>query len=171
MMTNVSTAETVRLMAAERTMIITYVLVKRKEYPYLTYIMERLLFFIYNIIRSDQRYKEDDSRHVKVTIFLLSFFEIIVLLPLALILNNYFSVIKIGSFLGLPKVLRYLLIFSILALLFLINFYFLGKDQRIEHIAKRMEHQREAYLKYKFLLIVLPVSLAGVLLVIARILK
>ncbi|RZM27515.1 MAG: hypothetical protein EOO88_12820 [Pedobacter sp.] len=78
-----------------------------------------------------------------------------------LFVNSYFQVLHIKSFLALPVVVRYLLILILLSVLFFINYQLLASKRNIESIAERMEAQKQAYLKYKWLLMAIPLVIGG----------
>lgn len=126
--------------------------------------MDRLIFFIYTVLSSDERYDANDRRHVYGTIFLISFFELCLALPFLLFINSYFTVLHIESFLALPKGFRYLLILILLSVLFFVNQQLFASKRNIESIAERMEAQKQAYLKYKWLLMLMPLVTGGIML-------
>ena len=126
--------------------------------------MERFIFFIYTVLSADERYAVNDRRPIYATIFLITFFEAILLLPLLLLMNSYFPVIDIKSFLALPTGLRYLVILILLSLLCFLNYQLFASNHKIESIAERLEPQKQAYLKYKWLLMLIPVMTGGIML-------
>jgi len=93
--------------------------------------MRKLIFHIYTIISSDNRYKENDKTPIYITIFLLSFFELFILLPILLGLNSVFKITSIQSFIAFPIYIRYLYIALPLFVMYFLNYYLFGGEHNI----------------------------------------
>lgn len=132
--------------------------------------MQKILFFIYTIIKSDNRYKATSNTPVYATIFLISFFELVFFLPLILFLNDIFFVVNLKKYLSLHIGLRYLLIFGSISLLFFMNFYLFFNGNKLENITKKIEYKKDRYLRHKWLLVLFVVVLGFIVLVALRLL-
>lgn len=133
--------------------------------------MENLIFYIYTILASDERYKDGDKGPVYGTIFLISFFELVLLLPFLLLFNKIFSIVNTKTYLSQSMGLRYLLILGIISLVFFINFCVLGYNRKIETIAEKLEFKRERYLKYKWLLMLFALVLGGIMILFISLIR
>lgn len=128
--------------------------------------MEKVIFFIYTIIRSDERYEATSNEPFYATIFLISFFELVFFLPLILYLNDVFFIVNLKTHLSLPITLRYLMIFIAIALIGLMNYFLFFRGNKLENILEKFAHKKEKCIKNKWLLLVFGMVL-GVVLVAA----
>jgi|SRR5690606_20030666 len=126
--------------------------------------MEKLVFFIYTVLQSDNRYDSTSKSHVYSTLFLISFFQLFIFLPLLLILNDVLHLVSLEDFLSLPILLRYLIIFGVIVLIGLVNFYFLARENRMERIIEKHADKKEQCLKHKWLLVVFA-AILGILVI------
>jgi hypothetical protein len=133
--------------------------------------MEKIIFFVYTIIRSDERYEANSNAPVYATIFLISFFELVFFLPPILYLNDVFFIVNLKSFLSLPIIFRYLIIFSSISLISFMNFHLFFRRNKLEIITNKFDHKRDKYLRNKWLLLVFAMILGLVLLVALTVLR
>lgn len=133
--------------------------------------LQKLIFYIYIIISSDNWYKENDKKPVYITIFLLSFFELFMLLPILLGLNSAFKIISIQSFIALPIYIRYLFIALLLFFIYFMNYFLFGRAHKIALLKDKLKEKKAKYLKYKWLLMVFTMTFGGIILVLLRIFK
>ncbi len=133
--------------------------------------MENIIFYIYTIIKSDKRYSDGDKAPIYATLFLISFFQLSLILPFALLINSIFSITSIKLYLSQSMGVRYLIIFSIISVVFFINLYLFGNQRKISSIDKRFDHKRERYLKYKWLLMLFPLVIGGLMLVLIQVMR
>lgn len=133
--------------------------------------LEKLIFFIYIVVSSDDRYSKNKKIPISITIFLMSFFELFLLLPIFTWTISAFNIIEIELFLSLNILTRYFLISLLLLFLYLINFYTWGKKQNMEKILIKLNSKKSKYLKYKWLMLFFALGLGGVFLITIRMLK
>jgi hypothetical protein len=124
--------------------------------------MERFVFFVYTVISSDERNKPGSKEPVYSTLFLISFFQLFLLLPVILLVNEVFEIERLQAVLSFPKVLRYLVIFGAICVIGSVNYYFLARNNRMERLAEKYAGRKEAYLKRKWLLMVFAMLLGVV---------
>lgn len=133
--------------------------------------LQKLIFYIYTIVSSDNRYKENDRVPVYVTIFLLSFFELFILLPILLGLNSAYKIISIQSFITFPIYIRYLLIALLILFVYFMNYYLFGRTHKIALLKDKFKEKKAKYLKYKWLLMVFAMIFGGIILFFLRMIK
>jgi len=133
--------------------------------------MEKLIFFIYTIISSDERYEANSNVPIYATLFLISFFQLVFFLPLILYLNDVFFYVDLKTFLSLPIFFRYLMIFGSISLICFLNFYLFFSENKLDDIQKKLEYKKEIYLRYKWLLVLFSVVLGFVVLVALTLLR
>lgn len=126
--------------------------------------MEKIVFFIYNVIRSDEDYPLGSKGPVYSTLFLISFFELFLFLPLIILINEVFRIVSFKAFLSFPMAARYLLIFASISLIGFVNYYFFARDNKMESLAEKYADRKDVYLRRKWLLVVFAVILAIVVL-------
>ena len=134
--------------------------------------MNKAFFYIYNIIKSDDRYTESSKTPMYCTCFLLAFFEVFAALPIIILfLSKIIAPDSVKSYLMIPLAIRYFIIFGTLIFIFYLNLFFWTDKQRIARIMRKYEHKKNEFLKYKWLLLIFT-SILGILVLISlRILK
>ena len=132
--------------------------------------MERIIFFIYTIIRSDERYEATSKAPVYITVVLLSFFDLFFFTPVIHYLNGILLIVNVKAFLSLPIPLRYLIIAVPLSLISLVNYYVFFRGNKLELIVEKFEHKKDKYLRNKWLLLVFAVVLGVISLAAGRLL-
>ncbi|MGV3463723.1 MAG: hypothetical protein ACO1OT_00325 [Heyndrickxia sp.] len=135
-------------------------------------ILENFISYVYAVVSSDKENKDEPNRKaIFGAIFLLSLFEIITMLPIALVINYNLNVLDISAFISQNLSTRYFFIFLVLASIFAINYGLLGNGIYIRKLATEYEYKRELYIKYRWLLPVIFFTIWGVLLLLARVVK
>jgi len=137
--------------------------------------MKRIVFFIYNVIKSDKRYEPGSKAPVYSTVFLVSFFELFLFLPLIIFTNEVFRIVSLKAFLSLPVGVRYLLIFGAISVIGCVNYYFFAQDNRMENLAEKYADRKDEYLRRKWFLVVfaaiLGIAVLGTLRIMQLMLK
>lgn len=133
--------------------------------------MRKLMFYVYTIILSDNRYKDGDSMPVYLTIFLLSFLQVFITLPLILWLNSIFTIVSVKTFISLPIYTRYFIIAFVLVIICVINYYFFARGNKIARLNDKFHDRKEIYLKYKWLLLMIVMLTGGIVLMLLRFIR
>lgn len=126
--------------------------------------MERFVFFVYTLISSDERNKPGSKEPVYSALFFISSFELFLLLPVILLVNELFEIESLKAVLSFPKVLRYLVIFGAICIIGSINYYLFARGNGMERLSEKYADRKEAYLKRKWLLMVFAMLLGIVVL-------
>lgn len=126
--------------------------------------MKRFVFFIYNVIKSDERNKPGSKEPVYSTLFLVSFFELFLFLPLILYANEVLQIVSMKSYLSLPMGVRYLMIFGVICLIGSVNYYFFARNNGMEGLAEKYADRKDKYLRRKWFLVLFAMMLAIVVL-------
>lgn len=122
--------------------------------------MERFVFFVYTVVSSDERIKPGSKEPVYSTLFLISFFELFLLLPVILLMNELFEIESLKAVLSFPKGLRYLVIFGTICLIGSVNYYFLARNNRMERLAEKYADRQSKYRRRKWFLVLFAMVLA-----------
>lgn len=133
--------------------------------------MGKIVFFVYNVIRSDKGYSPGSKGPVYSTLFLISFFELFLFLPLIILTNEVFRIVSLKAFLSFPMAARYLLIFASISLIGFVNYYFFARDNKMERLAEKYADRKDAYLQRKWLLVVFAAILGIVVLGTLRMMR
>jgi hypothetical protein len=114
--------------------------------------MERCVFFIYNLIKSDERYTPGSKGPVYSTLLLISFLELFTLMPIILLANELYQIVSLQKFLSFPRALRYLLIFGVICLIGSVNYYVFARDNGMERLAEKYADRKDEYIRRTWLL-------------------
>ena len=120
----------------------------------------RFVFFIYTIISSDERHKPGSKEPVYSTLFLISFFQLFLLLPIILLTNELFQIESLQTVLSFPKGLRYLVIFGAICLIGSVNYYSFARNNGMERLAEKYADRKDKYLRRKWFLVLFAMILA-----------
>lgn len=128
---------------------------------------DNLVFFIFV---STSRSK-DDRKGIFSTVFLITFSEILLLLPIIIYIMQKLNLNLVSSYLKFPIFLRYGIILLIYIVFFRLNYMMLNKGNYILNISEKLDSKREKYYSFRWLLIICGSLLSLITILLLRAIK